>query len=74
MKSYCFSLQQLPVGHAEKSLTEAQGNPNDYEYVCENGGTVPITGPACTWAQRPWPSLVGNKAIKEKVIYNNSKF
>ncbi|KAG5675967.1 hypothetical protein PVAND_005823 [Polypedilum vanderplanki] len=56
----------LPVGHAEKSLTEAQGNPNDYEYVCENGGTVPITGPACTWAQRPWPLVLGNKEFRDK--------
>lgn len=58
---------QLPIGHATKSLTEAQADPNDFEYLCEDGSKVPITGKACTWAQRPWQAYMGNGDINQKV-------
>lgn len=61
---------QLPIGHAPKSLTEAQANPDDYEYLCEDGSKVPITGKACTWAQRPWQAYMGNGDINQKVFHN----
>lgn len=58
---------QLPIGHASKSLTEPQGNPDDYEYLCEDGSKVSVTGTACTWAQRPWQAYMGNGDINQKV-------
>lgn len=58
---------QLPIGHATESNTEAQANPNDYEYLCEDGTKVPITEKACTWAQRPWQAYMGNGDITNKV-------
>lgn len=62
-----FSLQ-LPIGHSTKSLTEPQANPDDYEYLCEDGSKAPITGKACTWAQRPWQAYMGNGDINQKVF------
>ncbi|CAG9801353.1 unnamed protein product [Chironomus riparius] len=56
----------LPIGHATESLTEAQANPNDYEYLCEDATKVPITERACTWAQRPWQAYMGNGDITNK--------
>lgn len=49
------------------SLTEAQANPDDYEYLCEDGSRKPVTGTACTWAQRPWQGYMGNGDINSRV-------
>lgn len=65
--NYHLSHSQLPIGHADKSLTEAQANPDDYVYLCSDGTKVPVTGPACTWAARPWQAYVGNGDIRQKV-------
>ncbi|CRL03704.1 CLUMA_CG016424, isoform A [Clunio marinus] len=56
----------LPIGHATKSLTEPQADPNDYEYLCEDGSKVPVTGKACSWAARPWQAYIGNGDINQK--------
>lgn len=62
--------------------TEAQGNADDYEYLCEDGSRKPVTGTACTWAQRPWQGYMGNGDINTRVsrlqdrineFYNNGK-
>lgn len=37
----------LPIGMNTKATTEAQGNPDDYEYLCEDGSKKPIIGKAC---------------------------
>lgn len=36
------------------SKTPAQANPDDYEYLCEDGSRKAVTDNACSWAQRPW--------------------
>lgn len=59
---------KLPIGHADKSETKAQANPDEFVYLCEDGTRVPVTGPACTWAARPWQAFVGNGDVKQKVI------
>lgn len=47
--------------------TTAQANPEDFEYLCEDGSRRPITGPACSWAQRPWQGYMTNSdAAREK--------
>lgn len=38
----------------------AEGDPADFEYLCEDGTRRPITGPACSWAQRPWIGYISN--------------
>lgn len=48
-------------------MTEAQADPNDYEYLCEDGSKVPITETACTWASRSWQAYMGNGDITNKV-------
>lgn len=46
----------------------AQGNPNDYEYLCEDGSRRSITDdPVCTWAQRPWQGYMGNADIYQNL-------
>lgn len=37
----------LPIGMNPNPSTVAQGNPDDYEYLCEDGTKKPITGKAC---------------------------
>lgn len=39
----------------------AEGNPDDFEYLCENGQRLNLTGPICSWAQRPWKGYISNK-------------
>lgn len=48
-------------------MTEAQANPDDYEYLCEDGSRRPVTGQACTWAQRPWQGYMGNADINTRL-------
>ncbi|XP_055911965.1 transferrin [Eupeodes corollae] len=39
----------------------------NFEYLCEDGTRRPITGPACSWAQRPWKGYISNTdTVKEK--------
>lgn len=40
--------------------TTAEGDASEFEYLCEDGTRRPITGPACSWAQRPWTGYVSN--------------
>jgi len=40
--------------------TKAEGDPSEFEYLCEDGTRRPITGPACSWAQRPWTGYISN--------------
>jgi len=44
----------------------AEGNPENFEYLCEDGTRRPITGPACSWAQRPWSGYISN----EKAVHS----
>jgi hypothetical protein len=61
---------QLPIGHADKSLTEAQANPDDFVYLCEDGSKVPITdAKPCSWAARPWQAYLGNGDLQSKVNF-----
>lgn len=62
--------------------TEAEANPEDYEYLCEDGSRRPINGPACSWAQRPWQGYMGNADLNTgltplqdqiSTFYNNGK-
>lgn len=57
---------QLPINNGA-SLTQAEANPDDYEYLCEDGSRKPVTGPACSWAQRPWQGYMGNGDISTRV-------
>jgi len=56
----------LPINN-KVSQAEAQANPDDYEYLCEDGTRKPITGPACTWAQRPWQGYMSNADVSGRV-------
>ncbi|XP_005179570.1 transferrin [Musca domestica] len=38
----------------------AEGDASQYDYLCEDGSRRPITGPACSWAQRPWTGYISN--------------
>ncbi|EDW58124.1 transferrin [Drosophila virilis] len=47
----------------------AEGKPEDFEYLCEDGTRRPITGPACSWAQRPWSGYISN----EQAVHGTEK-
>lgn len=67
MLSVC-NLFQLPVNGVVASAP-AQANPNDYEYLCEDGSRRPLTGnDTCSWAQRPWAGYIGNGDMRKRVI------
>lgn len=59
-------LFQLPI-NGKPTQTVPQANPDDYEYLCEDGTRKPVTGPACSWAQRPWQGYMGNGDISTRV-------
>ncbi|XP_037937100.1 transferrin-like [Teleopsis dalmanni] len=40
--------------------TKAEGDSDNFEYLCEDGTRRPVTGPACSWAQRPWMGYISN--------------
>ncbi|XP_053948794.1 transferrin [Anastrepha ludens] len=40
--------------------SKAEGDPSEFEYLCEDGTRRPVTGPACSWAQRPWVGYISN--------------
>lgn len=46
--------------------TTAQGNPDDFEYLCEDGTRKTVKGPACSWAARPWQGYMGNGDINQR--------
>ncbi|KAL5276167.1 MFI2 family protein [Megaselia abdita] len=54
-----FFVKKYFMPHPESSKA-AEGNPENYEYLCEDGSRLPITGPACSWAQRPWKGYISN--------------
>nr|AAL58078.1 transferrin precursor [Aedes aegypti] len=57
----------LPVGGAPaKPALNPNARTEDYVYLCEDGSTRPITGPACSWAQRPWQGYMGNGDINSR--------
>lgn len=56
----------MPINN-KPSQTVAQANPNDYEYLCEDGSRRPVTGAACTWAQRPWQGYMGNSDVNTRL-------
>ncbi|EDW07176.1 transferrin [Drosophila mojavensis] len=47
----------------------AEGKPEDFEYLCEDGTRRPVTGPACSWAQRPWSGYISN----EQAVHGTEK-
>lgn len=59
-------LFQLPI-NGQPSLMQPQANPEDYEYLCEDGSRRPVTGPACSWAQRPWQGYMSNGDVNTRV-------
>ncbi|XP_017492396.1 PREDICTED: transferrin-like, partial [Rhagoletis zephyria] len=50
----------------------AEGDPSEFEYLCEDGSRRPVTGPACSWAQRPWTGYISNadSVNGEQKLYN----
>ncbi|XP_058064142.1 transferrin [Anopheles bellator] len=56
-----FGLPLSPGGLAKPAVNPA-ARPEDYVFLCENGNTQPVTDQlnVCSWAQRPWPALMGN--------------
>lgn len=48
----------------------AEGNPENFEYLCEDGSRRPLTGPVCSWAQRPWMGYISN----EDAVSNDQSF
>lgn len=57
---------QLPIND-KASKTQPQANPNDYEYLCEDGTRRAVSDKACTWAQRPWQGYMGNSDVKTRL-------
>ncbi|KAG4077845.1 hypothetical protein HA402_013779, partial [Bradysia odoriphaga] len=56
----------LPIGN-NPATTVALANPDDYEYLCEDGSRRPVTGTACTWAKRPWQGFMSNADANSNV-------
>ncbi|XP_017156518.1 transferrin [Drosophila miranda] len=46
---------------AAPGAAPAEGNAAEFEYLCEDGTRRSITGPACSWAQRPWSGYISNE-------------
>lgn len=40
--------------------TTAEGDASEFVYLCEDGTRRAITGPACSWGQRPWTGYISN--------------
>lgn len=61
----------LPVG-----ITPAQPSnekTEDYAYLCPDGSRVPVTGPPCRWAARPWQGYMTNTAVVKTIDELRSK-
>ncbi|XP_055712352.1 transferrin [Phlebotomus papatasi] len=56
----------LPVGNNPAAPATGTANANDYEYLCEDGSRRPVTGRACTWAQRPWQGYMANGDLRSR--------
>ncbi|XP_059615126.1 transferrin [Phlebotomus argentipes] len=54
----------LPVGNNPAAPPTGSASPDDYEYLCEDGSRRPVTGRACSWAQRPWQGYMGNGDLR----------
>ncbi|XP_055681544.1 transferrin [Lutzomyia longipalpis] len=54
----------LPVGNNPAAPATGTANPDDYEYLCEDGSRRPVTGRACSWAQRPWQGYMANGDLR----------
>ncbi|XP_061398563.1 uncharacterized protein LOC133334286 [Musca vetustissima] len=51
---------------------KAEGDPSDFEYLCEDGSRRPLDGPACSWAQRPWSGYIANsESIQGEQQFHN---
>lgn len=56
----------LPVGNNPAAPATGTANADDYEYLCEDGSRRPVTGRACTWAQRPWQGYMANGDLRSR--------
>ncbi|GAB0096352.1 Transferrin [Sergentomyia squamirostris] len=56
----------LPVGNNPAAPPTGTASSNDYEYLCEDGTRRPVTGKACSWAQRPWQGYMGNGDLRDR--------
>lgn len=56
---------QLPVGTTPASPSNE--NPDEYAYLCPDGTKVPVTGPPCRWAARPWQGYMTNADVVKSV-------
>ena len=48
-------------------MAPRSANPDDYEYLCEDGTRRPVTGDACSWAKRPWQGFMSNADANSNV-------
>jgi len=56
----------LPIGN-NPATTEARANPDDYEYLCEDGTRRSVTERPCSWAKRPWQGFMSNGDVNPNV-------
>jgi ABC-type amino acid transport substrate-binding protein len=64
---YVRRLFGLPIGN-NPATTVAVANPDDYEYLCEDGTRRPVTGTPCSWAKRPWQGFMSNADANPNVV------
>lgn len=57
----------MPINNIA-AKTQPQANPDDYEYLCEDGTRRAVTEKPCSWAQRPWQGYMGNTELKARLL------
>ncbi|KAF5286393.1 hypothetical protein FQA39_LY16313 [Lamprigera yunnana] len=55
----------LPVGTIPAQPSDEK--PEDYAYLCPDGSRVPIDGPVCRWAARPWQGYMTNTGVVKTI-------
>ncbi|KAF6198938.1 hypothetical protein GE061_006961 [Apolygus lucorum] len=51
------------MAYGSHPASSNENDPSKYSYLCPDASRVPITGPPCTWASRPWQGYMADSKM-----------
>lgn len=55
------------MAYGSQPAKQSEHDPKDYAYLCPDATKKPITGPACSWAARPWQGYMASSDASNKI-------
>lgn len=62
-----FVKKYFGMAYGTQPAKPSEYDPKDYVYLCPDASKKPITGPACSWAARPWQGYMASSDVNNKI-------